>query len=181
MVHSAIHTENKIRGADSWANVEPNAVDHEAGVDSFSKALFELPFETLEAGDEVAAATRGFFQQSEEKEQRFKKDKGSGVSDVSKALAGLEVTSLPPAAATESTHIGVEGFEGNYGGIEFGTDGSTLPEDFEGINDAWGGGLDASEFVGTKKVKKDQGLGGLELLEASELPAATGLELFYSN
>ncbi|KAL2484518.1 hypothetical protein Adt_29274 [Abeliophyllum distichum] len=111
----------------------------------------------------------------------FKKDKGSGVSDVSKALAGLEVTSLPPAAATESTHIGVEGFEGNYGGIEFGTDGSTLPEDFEGINDAWGGGLDASEFVGTKKVKKDQGLGGLELLDASEPPAATGLELFYSN
>ncbi|KAL2464378.1 hypothetical protein Fot_52334 [Forsythia ovata] len=201
MVHSAVHTENKIRGADSWANVEPNAVDHEAGVDSFSKALFELPSETLEAGDEVAAATLGFFQQSEEKEQSkdeedegekdpfaasdrinkpeemlmegFKKDKGSGVSDVSKALAGLEVTSLPPAAATDSTHIGVEGFEGNYGGIEFGTDGSTLPEDFEGINDAWGGGLDASEFVGTKKVKKDQGLGGLELLEASEPPAAT--------
>lgn len=201
MVQSAVHTETKIRGADSWANVEPNAVDHEAGVELFSKASFELPSETLEAGDEVAAATLGLFQQSEEKEQNkveedegekdpfaasdrlnkpeemlmdgFKKDKDSGVSDVSKALAGLEVTSLPPAAATESTHIGVEGFEGNYGGIEFGTDGSTLPEDFEGINDAWGGGLDASEFVGPKKVKKDQGLGGLELLEASEPPVAT--------
>lgn len=200
MVHSAVQTESKIRGADSWANVEPHVVDHEAGVETFSKTLFELPAETLQAGDEVVAATLGLFQQSEEKEltkveepevekdpfaasdkinkpeemlvEGFKKDKDVGVSDVSKALAGLEVTSLPPAAATESTHIGVEGFEGNYGGIEFSNDGSTLPEDFEGINDAWGGGLDASEYVGTKKVQKDRGLGGLELLNTSEPPAA---------
>ncbi|KAI3446644.1 hypothetical protein Pfo_003309 [Paulownia fortunei] len=200
MVHSAVHTESKIRGADSWGSVEPQAVDHETGVETFSQALFELPAETLEAGDEVAAATLGFFQQVEEKEvtkveesegekdpfaasdrinkpeemlmEGFKKDKDSGVSDVSKALAGLDVTTLPPPAATESTHIGVEGFEGNYGGIEFTNDGSTLPEDFEGINDAWGGGLDASEFVGPKKVPKDRGLGGLEFLETSEPPAA---------
>ncbi|KAK4431959.1 hypothetical protein Salat_0958000 [Sesamum alatum] len=200
MVHSAVQTESKIRGADSWASLEHQAVDHEAGVESFSHATFELPAETLQAGDEVAAATLVFFQQGEEKEvtkveesevekdpfaasdrinkpeemlmEGFKKDKESGVSDVSKALAGLEVTSLPPAAATESTHIGVEGFEGNYGGIEFSNDGSTLPEDFEGINDAWGGGLDASEFVGPKKVPKDRGLGGLEFLETSEPPAA---------
>ncbi|PIN14101.1 putative proline-serine-threonine phosphatase-interacting protein (PSTPIP) [Handroanthus impetiginosus] len=200
MVHSAIHTESKIRGADSWVSVEPQAVDHEAGVESFSQASFELPAETLEVGDEVAAATLVFFQQGEEKElpkveeneaekdpfaasdrinkpeemlmEGFKKDKDSGVSDVSKALAGLEVTTLPPAAATESTHIGVEGFEGNYGGIEFSNEGATLPEDFEGINDAWGGGLDASEYVGPKKVPKDGGLGGLELLETSEPPAA---------
>ncbi|KAK6127088.1 hypothetical protein DH2020_039172 [Rehmannia glutinosa] len=200
MVHSAVHTESKIRGADSWATVEPQAVDHEAGVESFSQALFELPAETLAAGDEVAAATLGFFQQGEEKEltkveeiegekdpfaasdrinkpeemlmEGFKKDKETGISDVSKALAGLDVTTLPPPAATESTHIGVEGFEGNYGGIEFSNDGTTLPEDFEGINNAWGGGLDASEFVGPKKVPKDRGLGGLEFLETSEPPAA---------
>lgn len=200
MVHSAGQTESKIRGADSWAIVEPHVVDHEAGVETFSKAVFELPPETLQAGDEVVAATLGLFQQGEDKElpkaeeaegekdpfaasdrinkpeemlvEGFKKDKDSGVSDVSKALAGLEVTTLPPPAATESTHIGVEGFEGNYGGIEFSTDGTTLPEDFEGINDAWGGGLDASEYVGPKKVQKDKGLGGLELLNTSDPPAA---------
>lgn len=200
MVHSAGQTESKIRGADSWAIVEPLVVDHEAGVETFSKAVFELPPETLQAGDEVVAATLGLFQQGEDKElpkaeeaegekdpfaasdrinkpeemlvEGFKKDKDSGVSDVSKALAGLEVTTLPPPAATESTHIGVEGFEGNYGGIEFSTDGTTLPEDFEGINDAWGGGLDASEYVGPKKVQKDKGLGGLELLNTSDPPAA---------
>ncbi|KAL8467787.1 hypothetical protein ACS0TY_031140 [Phlomoides rotata] len=200
MVHSAVQTESKIRGADTWGTVEPQAVDHEAGVESFSRATFELPSETLEAGDEVAAATLAFLQPGEEKElakveetevekdpfaasdrinkpeemlmEGFKKDKDPGFSDMSKQLAGLEVTSLPPAAATESTHIGVEGFEGKYGGIEFSNDGSTLPDDFEGINDAWGGGLDASEFVGPKKVPKDQGLGGLEFLETSEPPSA---------
>ncbi|KAK4392613.1 hypothetical protein Sango_2039100 [Sesamum angolense] len=166
MVHSAVQTESKIRGADSWVGLEHQAVDHEAGVESFSHASFELPAETLQAGDEVAAATLVFFQQGEEKEVTKVEE------NVSKALAGLEVTTLPPAAATESTHIGVEGFEGNYGGIEFSNDGSTLPEDFEGINDAWGGGLDASEFVGPKKVPKDRGLGGLEFLETSEPPAA---------
>ncbi|KAG6410543.1 hypothetical protein SASPL_128604 [Salvia splendens] len=199
MVHSAVQTESKIRGADSWGNVEPQAADHEANMELFSKVSFELPAETLEAGDEVAT-TLAIIQPVEEKElpkveetevekdpfaasdrigkpeemlmEGFKKDKDTGLSDVSKALAGLDVTSLPPAAATESTHIGVEGFEGQYGGIEFSNDGSTLPEDFEGINDAWGGGLDASEFVGTKKVPKDQGLGGLELLETSEPQSA---------
>ncbi|KAL1563563.1 hypothetical protein AAHA92_06017 [Salvia divinorum] len=200
MVHSAVQTESKIRGADSWGNVEPQVADHEASLESFSQASFELPAETLQAGDEVAA-TLAIIQPVDEKElpkveetevekdpfaasdrigkpeemlmEGFKKDKDTGLSDVSKALAGLDVTSLPPAAATESTHIGVEGFEGQYGGIEFSNDGSTLPEDFEGINDAWGGGLDASEFVGTKKIPKDQGLGGLELLETSEPPSAT--------
>lgn len=96
--------------------------------------------------------------------------KEPGLSDVSKALAGLEVTALPPAVAAEPTHIGVEGFEGNYGGIEFSNDGSTLREDFEGFSDAWGGGLDASEYVGPKKIKRDQGLGGLEFLETSAPP-----------
>nr|GMC63371.1 F-BAR domain only protein [Ipomoea batatas] len=195
MVHSAANTESKIRGADNWASLEGHSVEHEAGVESFSKAIFELPPETLEAGDEVAATLvitggekeeeKEKVEESEEKDPfaasdrinkpeslvgEFKKDKDKDNSDVTKALAGLEVTTLPPAAASQSTHIGVEGFEGDYGGIEFTNEGSTLREDFEGINDAWGGGLDASEYVGTKKIKKDQGLGGLELLETSEPP-----------
>ncbi|KAJ8570359.1 hypothetical protein K7X08_037331 [Anisodus acutangulus] len=196
MVHSAIHTENKIRGGDSWVNVEAHSLEQEGGLEMFSNAVFELPQETLEAGDEVAAtlAITGGEKEEEKIEEievekdpfaasdkinqpeslvgDFKKDKGKDSSDVAKALAGLDVTTLPPAAASQSTHIGVEGFEGDYGGIEFSNEGSTLPEDFEGINDAWGGGLDASEYVGSKKVKKDQGLGGLELLETSEPPKA---------
>ncbi|KAG9130539.1 hypothetical protein Leryth_011803 [Lithospermum erythrorhizon] len=200
MVHSAVHTENKIRGGDSWGNVEGHSVDHEGSVEAFSNTLFELPQETLQAGDEVAATTLVFgsgvagdekdqnkSDETEEVEQDpfaasdkinkpealvdgFKKDKDRGFSDVAKALAGLDVTTLPPAAATESTRIGVEGFEGNYGGIEFNNDGSTLPEDFEGFSDAWGGGLDASEYVESKKVKKQEGLGGLELLHTTEPP-----------
>lgn len=199
MVHSAINTENKIRGADSWVNVEVHSLEHEGGLEAFSKAVFELPQETLEAGDEVASTMAFSGGQGDEKEEDeaeekeeekdpfaasekinqpaslvegFKKDKDQS-SDLTKALAGLEVTTLPPAAATESTHIGVEGFEGNYGGIEFSNDGSTLREDFEGFSDAWGGGLDASEYVESKKVKKHEGLGGLELLETSDPPVKT--------
>jgi hypothetical protein len=213
MVHSAVLTETKIRGGDSWSSVEIHAVEHEASVDAFASANFELPPETLEAGDEMAATISVPLPVSGEPENQqpkqeedqvekdpfaasdvlnkpealvagFKKDKAQ-PDDLTKALAGLEVTTLPPAAATESTHVGVEGFEGNYGGIEFGQDGSTLPEDFEGLNQAWGGGLDASEFVGSKKVPpKSLGLGGLELLETSSAPipaaaaagAATPLE-----
>uniref|UniRef100_A0A5B7A1J8 MHD domain-containing protein n=1 Tax=Davidia involucrata TaxID=16924 RepID=A0A5B7A1J8_DAVIN len=209
MVHSAIHTENKIRGADSWINEEVHSVEHEASVEAFSNARFELPPETLEAGDEVAVTLVPTGQSSsiEQQDQQqkpeedqaekdpfaasdalnkpeelvggFKKDKDPSTSDLTKALAGLEVTTLPPAAATESTHIGVEGFEGDYGGIAFSNEGSSLPEDFEGINQAWGGGLDASEFVGPKKVPKSQGLGGLEFLQtgseaATPAPAAVG-------
>ncbi|KAM3339437.1 hypothetical protein P3S68_029306 [Capsicum galapagoense] len=197
MVHSSVNTESKIRGGDSWGNVEVHSLEQEGGVETFEKTVFELPQETLDAGDEVAAslAISGGGEKEEEKIEEievekdpfaasdkinqpeslvgdFKKDKGNESSDVAKALAGLDVTTLPPAAASQSTHIGVEGFEGDYGGIEFSNEGSTLPEDFEGINDAWGGGLDASEYVGTKKVKKDQGLGGLELLATSEPPKA---------
>jgi len=212
MMHSAFDSETKVRGADSWSNVEMQSMEQQAGVESFSNASFELPPETLEAGDEVAVALAPNLNstlseqdkevKSEEGEGEkdpfaasdalgkpeellggFKKDKGQSGADLTLALAGLEVTSLPPPAATESTHIGVEGFEGEYGGIEFSNDGSTLAEDFEGMNQAWGGGLDASEFVGTKKVPKSQGLGGLELLQTgsdapSKVPAggATPLE-----
>nr|XP_043626229.1 uncharacterized protein LOC122597729 [Erigeron canadensis] len=198
MVHSALSTENKIRGADSWGNIEAHSAEHESSELAFTNNSFELPAETLEAGDEVAATLARteqgpVIEQEEAKEDEnvekdpfaasdnldkpvdlvggFKKDKDQ-ASDLAMVLSGLEVTTLPPAAATESTHIGVEGFEGDYGGIEFSKDGSTLPEDFEGINQAWGGGLDASEFVDAKKVVKREGLGGLELLETSDAPAA---------
>lgn len=197
MVHSATSTESKIRGAENWSSVEFQYAEHESSETAFSNASFELPPETLEAGDEVAATLARTEQgppieQDESKQEEdqaekdpfaasdnlnkpvdlvggFKKDKDQ-ASDLSIVLSGLEVTTLPPAAATESTHIGVEGFEGDYGGIEFSKDGSTLPEDFEGINQAWGGGLDASEFVDSKKVAKAGGLGGLELLETSDTP-----------
>ncbi|KAM7508421.1 hypothetical protein LguiA_018874 [Lonicera macranthoides] len=200
MMHSSIQTESRIRGADKWSNVEIHSIEHEGGVELFSRAIFELPRETLEAGDEVVATLSmsgpgqttelGQQQKAEEVEVEdpfaasdalnkpeelvgaFKKDKDQS-SDLTKALADLEVTTLPPPAATESTHIGVEGFEGNYGGIEFGNEGSTLPEDFEGLNQAWGGGLDASEFVGPKKVAKSQGLGGLELLQTGSEPLSS--------
>ncbi|KAI3715152.1 hypothetical protein L6452_22122 [Arctium lappa] len=198
MVHSALSTESKIRGADNWNNVEVHSAEHESSEAAFSNASFELPPETLEAGDEVAATLARTEQgppieQDETKQDDdqaekdpfaasdnlnkpvdlvggFKKDKEQS-SDLSIVLSGLEVTTLPPAAATESTHIGVEGFEGDYGGIEFSKDVSSLPEDFEGINQAWGGGLDASEFVDSKKVVKSEGLGGLEFLGTSDAPA----------
>ncbi|XP_076913079.1 uncharacterized protein LOC143571575 [Bidens hawaiensis] len=198
MVHSALSSESKLRGAENWGNVDYQSAEHESGEIAFSSASFELPPEALEAGDEVAAvitqAEPGPIvdQQDESKQEDdqtekdpfaasdnlnkpvdlvggFKKDKEQ-AADLSIVLSGLEVTTLPPAAATESTHIGVEGFEGDYGGIEFSKDGSTLPEDFEGLNQAWGGGLDASEFVDSKKVPKSQGLGGLELLETRDAP-----------
>ncbi|KAL6980133.1 hypothetical protein U1Q18_021782 [Sarracenia purpurea var. burkii] len=202
MVHSALDAENKVRGADSWTNVEIHSAEQLAGVDTFSNLSFELPPETLAAGDEVAAglvltgqstlseqdqqqkleedqaekdpfAASDALNKPEELAGSFKKDKDPSSTDLTIALAGLEVTTLPPPAATESTHIGVEGFEGDYGGIEFSNEGSTLAEDFEGMNQAWGGGLDASEFVGPKKVVKSQGLGGLELLQTGSDPPTT--------
>ncbi|KAG9143339.1 hypothetical protein Leryth_018614 [Lithospermum erythrorhizon] len=109
MVHSAIHTENKIRGADSWGRRA--FAEHEGGVVSFSNALFELPQETLQAGDEVASTTilmgdekdQNKLDESEGVEQDpfaasdklnqpeslvdgFKKDKEQGFSDVAKQL-----------------------------------------------------------------------------------------------
>lgn len=191
MVHSAIDTENKVRGAENWVSVEGLSIEHEAGVEAFSNARFELPPETLAAGDEVAASIAPVvgsgevdaLQKVEETPEvkdpfaaseavnkpeslvgEFKKDKDA-VSDVTKALVGLEVTPLPPAEAAQPTHIAVEGFEGDYGGIEFSNEETSLRETFEGFSDAFGGGLDASEFVGTTKVVKREGLGGLELLQ----------------
>ncbi|XP_021724936.1 uncharacterized protein LOC110692252 [Chenopodium quinoa] len=213
MVHSAIDTENKVRGADNWVGVaESLAVEHEAGVESFSNMRFELPSETLTVGDEVGASIAvvgqaglgehdGGVKIEEEQGVKdpfaasdsinkpeslvgdFKKDKDV-ASDMTKALVGLEVTPLPPAEAAQPTHIAVEGFEGDYGGIEFGNEEASLRETFEGFSDAFGGGLDASEFVGTTKAAKREGLGGLELLQtgpdgapvAASGAAATPLE-----
>ncbi|XP_010483266.1 PREDICTED: uncharacterized protein LOC104761828 isoform X2 [Camelina sativa] len=198
MVHSALDTENKIRGADSWMAVESHAAEHQASVHAFSNARFELPAETLAAGDESAASLAPVVQESEQLKEEpepenkdpfaasetinkekelvggFKKTKDPSSTDLSLALAGLEVTTLPPAEATQSTHINVEGFEGQYGGIEFSNEQATIEETFEYISDAWGGGLDPSEFMGTKKIQKKEGLGGLELLHTSDPKAVEG-------
>lgn len=198
MVHSALDTENKIRGADSWMAVESHAAEHQASVNAFSNARFELPAETLAAGDELAASLAPVVQESEilkeepepenkdpfaasetiNKEKElvggFKKTKDPSSTDLTLALAGLEVTTLPPAEATQSTHINVEGFEGQYGGIEFSNEQATIGETFESFSDAWGGGLDPSEFMGPKKIQKKEGLGGLELLHTSDPKAVEG-------
>ncbi|KAI6680782.1 hypothetical protein NL676_034663 [Syzygium grande] len=171
MVHSGIDTESKIRGADSWAGVEVQSAEHLAGVEVFSGTRFEVPPETLAAGDEVVATIAPVAQAEQSDTQdtkvgeRFQKNRDPSATDLTVALAGLEVPTLPPAEATQSTHIGVEGFEGDYGGIEFGHEQASLGETFEGFSDAWGGGLDPSEFVGTAKAPKPQGLGGLESLQ----------------
>ncbi|XP_054794467.1 uncharacterized protein LOC129299979 isoform X2 [Prosopis cineraria] len=193
MVHSAIDSENKIRGADTWTAAEVHSIEQQTGIDAFSKARFELPPETLAAGDEVAATLAPVASEQQDEQQQtkpeesptendpfaasdainkppelvggFKKTKDPSATDLTTALAGLEVTTLPPPEATQSTHINVEGFEGNYGGVEFSNEQATLGEAFESFSDAWGGGLDPSEFVGTKRAPKPQGLGGLELLQ----------------
>ncbi|XP_021893149.1 uncharacterized protein LOC110811085 [Carica papaya] len=199
MVHSALDTENKIRGADSWASLEVHSAEHLASVEAFSSARFEMPPETIAAGDEVAMSLAPVLQaeqpdqlKSEETEAEnkdpfaasdavskeeelvggFKKNRDPSATDLTVALAGLEVTTLPPAEATQSTHISVEGFEGEYGGIEFNSDQASLGETFEAFSDAWGGGLDPSEFMGPKKIPKKEGLGGLELLQTGDSGAA---------
>jgi hypothetical protein len=205
MVLSAIDAENRARGADNWIHLEGQSVEHQANVQVLSQASFELPEETLSAGDEVAATfapapqntvAQASQQQSVEPENKdpfavsdtvnkpdelaggFKKNNASS-SDVTAALAELEVTKLTANATAESMFIGVEGFEGDYGGIEFGNEEATLSEAFEGLDDAFGGGLDASEFGATLKQAKPNGLGGLEELETGKttpkasLPGAT--------
>uniref|UniRef100_A0A6V7QSM5 MHD domain-containing protein n=1 Tax=Ananas comosus var. bracteatus TaxID=296719 RepID=A0A6V7QSM5_ANACO len=186
MVSSAPDAESRVRGADSWAGgPESLAVERRATLEAFSNAIFELPPETLAAGEEIAAAiapSKDPFAASElinKPEEAlvggFKKSKdpASAAADPTAALAGLEVTTLPPAEATKPTFIGVEGFEGEYGGVEFGSEEASLSEAFEGFNTAFGGGLDASEFVTTKKkAPKDPQLTGLELLAMSQGPAA---------
>ncbi|KAK9027401.1 hypothetical protein V6N11_067237 [Hibiscus sabdariffa] len=198
MVHSGLDTEAKIRGADSWPAVELHSAEHQSNIEAFSNANFELPPETLAVGDQNAStlvpqstleqdekmikaeeseAEKDPFAASEAMNKQedlaggFKKAKDLSANDLTLALAGLEVTTLPPAEATQSTDITVEGFEGKYGGIDFGNEQATLGEAFEGFSDAWGGGLDASEFLENKKVKKQEGLSGLELLQTGDSAA----------
>ncbi|KAJ8439578.1 hypothetical protein Cgig2_024165 [Carnegiea gigantea] len=206
MVHSAVNTESKVRGAENWVAIEGLAIEREAGVESFLSARFELSPETLAAGDDVGKSTSPLGQvglgdqeaqnKIEEIQEvkdpfaacdtinkpeslvgEFKKDKDTG-SDLAKALVSLEVTPLPPAEAAQPTRIAVEGFEGDYGGIEFSKEESSLRETFEGFSNAFGGGLDASEFVGPTKVAQKEGLAGLELLQTrpdgAPTPSAAG-------
>ncbi|EES14778.1 hypothetical protein BDA96_07G093000 [Sorghum bicolor] len=211
MVNSSPDAEARARGADPWPAVEHLAQDRHAAREGFSGASFELPQETLAAGDEfssnIAPATTVATGDEPPPEEAapvekdpfaasdlinnkpeealvggFKKNKETAlvVADPAAALAGLEVTTLPPAEATKPTFIGVEGFEGDYGGIEFGNDEASLAEAFEGLNAPFGGGLDASEFVTTtKKDHKDRAVTGLELLVSSGKPpnAAAGTPL----
>jgi hypothetical protein len=210
MVNSSSDAEGKARGADSCLTVEHLAQDCHAARDGFSSASFELPQETLAAGDEFSsniapattvgtgdeappeeappvekdpfAASDMINKTEEELVGGFKKNKETAlvVADPAATLAGLEVTTLPPSEATKPTFIGVEGFEGNYGGIEFGNEEASLAEAFEGLNAPFGGGLDASEFVTTtKKDHKDRAITGLEILATStkRTDAASGTPL----
>nr|CAD1840261.1 unnamed protein product [Ananas comosus var. bracteatus] len=191
MVSSAPDAESRVRGADSWAGgPESLAVERRATLEAFSNAIFELPRKPWPQGRRLPpplpppspppmiSRSRRTSRTSPRGEgpfrrQRKSKDPASGAADPTAALAGLEVTTLPPAEATKPTFIGVEGFEGEYGGVEFGSEEASLSEAFEGFNTAFGGGLDASEFVTTKKkAPKDPQLTGLELLAMSQGPAA---------
>ncbi|RXH71592.1 hypothetical protein DVH24_018947 [Malus domestica] len=89
--------------------------------------------EESQAENDLFAASKKI-NQPEELVSGFNKNKDHSAIDLTMALATLEVMTLHPAEATQSTHIA-------------------------------GGGLDASEFVGSKKVAKKEGLGGLELLQ----------------
>ncbi|XP_026395649.1 uncharacterized protein LOC113290265 [Papaver somniferum] len=212
MVHSGIDAENRIRGGENWSDFEYLSVEHETNVDLFLNVMFELPPETLAAGDEVARALIPLSVRAEKEElvQEKKPEGGSetekdpfaasdvigkpeelvggfvkskeasSASDLS-ALTGLDLTTLPPAEATQSTHIVVEGFEGNYGGVEYSNQEETVSEAFEGFHgSAFDGGMDASEFVDQKKISENKDMGGLELLNsvgdvvATPVPSGTG-------
>lgn len=96
MVHSALDTEAKIRGADNWSSVEIHSIEHQAAVDSFSHARFEVPAETIAAGDEVAATlvvqtgTEQEKEQEQEEESPAEKDPfaASEVVNKQEELAG---------------------------------------------------------------------------------------------
>uniref|UniRef100_A0A1D1Y961 SH3-containing GRB2-like protein 3-interacting protein 1 n=1 Tax=Anthurium amnicola TaxID=1678845 RepID=A0A1D1Y961_9ARAE len=200
MVHTAVDAENRVRGAETWAGgAEAMAAERQATLEAFSNARFELPPETLAAGDEVAVSIAPVSDEQPKDQQKpaeeapeekdpfaaseavnkppeealvggFKKSKDApSSSDPTSALAGLEITALPPAAATKSTFVGVEGFEGDYGGIEFSNEEATLSETFEGFDNSFGGGLDPSEFLtATKKTPKDSDSAVLQLLTTGQ-------------
>lgn len=81
----------------------------------------------------------------------------------------------PGGDSAESVTVAVEGFEGDYGGVAFEDESGGLGTAFEGLNGAFGGGLDASEFGATTSQSKDTGLGGLGLLAGvSATPGVSG-------
>ncbi|GLJ11934.1 hypothetical protein SUGI_0180500 [Cryptomeria japonica] len=164
MVLSAIDADNRVRGAERWNQLEGQSLEHQPNVQVLSQALFELPEETLSVGDEVAAtliptpqssATQTSQQKSAEKPTNEDPFVVNGAINKTDELA-------------ESTFIGVEGFEGDYGGIELSNEQTSLAEAFEGLDDAFGGGLDPSEFGATIEPASTKGRGGLELLVSGQ-------------
>ncbi|KAL3698930.1 hypothetical protein R1sor_016952 [Riccia sorocarpa] len=195
IVVSATDAENRVRGAESWNQVKGQSQDRVANIELLSNTTFELPEETFAAGDEAAAALgtpaqtnamvgANVAEKPEEKPEvsedpfaasdainkpeelltgGFKKNK-EAPADVTAGLAELTV---PAGQQGTSDLKGVEGFEGDYGELEYDeTDGGF--GDFEGLGSgAFGGGLDTTEYGATTKEekKRDLGLGGLEVLE----------------
>ncbi|MCO5589106.1 hypothetical protein L7F22_043072 [Adiantum nelumboides] len=167
-----------------------------ANIDVLSSSTFELPEETIAAGDEVAAtlvttiqtSTSQATQQAEEEKPKeiedpfapsdkinkpdelaggFKRSKEA--SDVTAALADLEVPKTVAISNAGSLSVDIKGFEGDYGGVD--ADATGFGTEFEGFeNSAFGGGLDASEFVSGVKDTIERGLGGLEELESGGKP-----------
>lgn len=74
---------------------------------------------------------------------------------------------------TKSTFIWGEWFKEDHWGIEFGNEHASLFELFEGIDDAFGRGLDASKFKVTIEATSTEGLGGLKLLENGQITSNT--------
>lgn len=76
--------------------------------------------------------------------------------------------------SAESVTVAVEGFEGDYGGVAFEDDSGGFGTAFEGLNGAFGGGLDASEFGATTTQGKDKDLSGLGLIAGLSGGAQSG-------
>ncbi|XP_024520079.1 uncharacterized protein LOC112342462 isoform X1 [Selaginella moellendorffii] len=187
---SAAEAENRARGADSWNQIKHHPSERLANVEVLSNATFEIPEETIAAGDEFKAtlappapAATPALPPPEEKPAEnedpfaasdaltkpeslaggFKKAKDT--KDITAGLSELSVPTVAPGAA-ESTFVGVEGFEGDYGGLDFNDDyGGGFGDAFEGLTDAFGGGLDASDYATAEDKAAASGLAGLEELE----------------
>ncbi|CAM6102156.1 unnamed protein product [Calypogeia fissa] len=196
IVVSATDTENRARGAESWNQIKGHSVERVNHIEVLSNATFELPEETLAAGDAAAALLATPAQTSapfgavvpekvDEKPPEnedpfaaserinkpeelltgsgFKKDKEASTD----VTAGLSELTVVPVDTGATTIKGVEGFEGDYGSLDYDPADGGFGDAFEGLTDAFGGGLDPAEFgaVTEKQKRIDAGLGGLEELE----------------
>lgn len=142
MVHTAIDAEYRVREADTWSGgAETLSLERRANLDSnaFSELLSETLAagdEVVSTIGRVAASLPADEQQYQSEEApvemdpfaagekiikpeealvggfKKRKDTASAVADPTAALAGLEVTTLPPAEAMKPAFIGVEGLEG---------------------------------------------------------------------